>query len=78
MIKCVPSVDKPDGCYLAKLDDSLDDSPDAAILSELREIDNQLALKLTLALNDIRADVWPALLLLNEERDKYNREKTKG
>ena len=76
-LRCVESAEKKDGCVLTKLEQTLDVHPEANVLGEVREIENLIALKITVTPNDIRSDVFPALVILNEERERYDREHRK-
>ena len=73
-VRCSPCEGMPEGCYMKKLEDSLDSSPDAYLLSAVREIEVQLNLRLTVLASDVPADVYIALLIVNEERTKYDKE----
>ena len=44
------------------------------MLDSVREIQMQLALELTVRIDDIAADVWPALCILKEEQDRLEKE----
>lgn len=77
-INCVDSEDKPGGCYLITLNQSITDSQEASIFEEIREIENAIALKLVVTINDVRADVYPALIILHEERERYHKENPNG
>lgn len=73
-LRCEDSIDKKEGCYLTKLEQSLDTTDDASTLSEISEVEAQLALKLFVTIDQVRADVFPAMIILHEERERWNKE----
>lgn len=69
--------DKEGGCPLTLLENSIDINPDTNVLADAKEIQDQIALELTVDANTIEADVWRVLLILKEEQDRLQKENSK-
>ena len=76
-LRCEHSDHKKGGCPLTLLENSIDINPDATVLSDVREIQSQIALELTVTIDKMEADVWPVLNILKEEQDRLQKENSK-
>lgn len=73
-IPCESSPDRKDGCHLAKFEESIVTMGVGDILTEIQYIENLQSMKLPVSASDIRADVFGAMIVLSEEKERYRRE----
>jgi hypothetical protein len=78
ILRCTEKYNPDGDCHLSKLEDAADNSSEASILSEIRDIENQVNLKFNVDISQVRADVWPVLILLSEERERWRKEHPQG
>lgn len=73
-MRCEHSIEKEGGCPLTLLENSIDVSSETTVLDAVREIQVQLALEFNVTIDQVAADVWPALCILKEEQDRLEKE----